>query len=131
MLHKYSDFDDGLEDLVHRVIGCCIAVHRELGPGLIEAAYARAVRLELRTANVPFESEKRYPIVYRGTTVYVHHLDLVVDQQMVVELKCVDCLHPVHHAQLRSCLKVSKLRLGLLVNFNVAVLKQGIVRIVL
>jgi GxxExxY protein len=131
MLHKHTDFDDHLEDLVHRVIGCCIAVHRELGPGLVEAAYARAVRLELTASNIPFEFEKRCPIVYRGRTVYVHHLDLVVDQQLVVELKCVDSLHPVHHAQLRSCLKVAKLRLGLLVNFNVAVLKQGIVRIVL
>jgi GxxExxY protein len=131
MLHKHSDFNDDLEDLVHRVIGCCIAVHRELGPGLVEAAYARAVRSELTASNISFEFEKRYPILYRGTRIYVHHLDLVVNQQLVVELKCVDSLHPVHHAQLRSCLKVSKLRLGLLVNFNVAMLKQGIVRIVL
>jgi GxxExxY protein len=131
MLLKHSDFSADLEDLAHRVIGCCIAVHRELGPGLIEAAYDRAARLELTASNIPFESEKRYPIVYREKTVYVHRLDLVVDKQLVVELKCVDCLHPVHHAQVRSCLKVSKLRLGLLINFNVAVLPQGIKRIVL
>jgi GxxExxY protein len=66
MLHKHSDFSADLEDLAHRVIGCCIAVHRELGPGLIEAAYARAVRVELAASNIPFESEKRYPILYRG-----------------------------------------------------------------
>ena len=131
MLYKHSDLDAELEELAHRVIGCCIAVHRELGAGLVETAYARAVRLELAASKIPFESEKRYPIVYRGTRVYLHRLDLVVDQRMVVELKCVDCLHPVHHAQLRSCLKVSRLRLGLLVNFNVDVLKQGIKRIVL
>jgi GxxExxY protein len=131
MLYKHSDLAADLEDLAHRVIGCCIAVHRELGAGLIEAAYARAVRLELTASKIPFESEKKYPIVYRGTPVYVHSLDLVVDRQMVVELKCVDCLHPVHHAQLRSCLKISRLRLGLLVNFNVDVLKQGVKRIVL
>ena len=131
MLHKHSDFEPAFEELVHRVIGCCIAVHRELGPGLIEAAYARAVRVELMASNLSFESEKRYPIRYREKTVYVHRLDLVVERQMLVELKCVDSLHPVHHAQVRSCLKVSKLRLGLLVNFNVAVLPQGIKRIVL
>ena len=131
MLRKYSDFDPSLEDLAHRVIGCCIAVHCELGPGLIEQAYARAVRLELTASSIQFESEKRYPIVYRGKPVYVHHLDLVVDQQLLVELKCVDSLHPVHYAQVRSCLKVSKLRLGLLINFNVAVLPHGIKRIVL
>jgi GxxExxY protein len=131
MLHQHADFDASVEDLVHRVIGCCIAVHQELGPGLVETAYARAVRLELAASNIPFESEKKYPIVYRGKPVYVHRLDLVVDQQVVVELKCVDSLHPVHHAQVRSCLKVSKLRLGLLINFNVAILPHGIKRIVL
>ena len=131
MLYKHNDFEPAFEDLVHRVIGCCIAVHRELGPGLIEAAYARAVRLELTVAKISFESEKEYPIRYREQTVYVHRLDLVVESKLLVELKCVDSLHPVHHAQVRSCLKVSKLRLGLLVNFNVAVLPQGIKRIVL
>jgi GxxExxY protein len=131
MLRKHSDFDKDLEDLVHRVIGCCIAVHRELGAGLVETAYARAVRLELTASNIPSESEKRYPIVYRGKTVYSHRLDLVVDRRLVVELKCVDCLHPVHHAQIRSCLKVAGLRLGLLINFNVAVLPHGIRRVVL
>ena len=131
MLQKHCDFDAELEDLVHRVIGCCVAVHRALGAGLVEAAYARAVRVELTASNIPYESEKRYPIVYRGKPVYSHRLDLVIDRRLVVELKCVDCLHPVHHAQIRSCLKVSGLRLGLLINFNVAVLPHGIRRVVL
>jgi GxxExxY protein len=131
MLRKHTDFDADLEDLAHRVIGCCLAVHRELGAGFVEAAYARAVRVELTASNISFESEKKYPIVYRGKPVYMHSLDLVVDQRLVVELKCVDCLHPVHLAQMRSCLKVSGLRLGLLVNFNVALLQQGIRRVVL
>jgi GxxExxY protein len=131
MLRKHADFDAELEDLAHRVIGCCIAVHRELGAGLVEPAYARAVRVELAASHIPFESEKRYPIVYRGQRVYTHCLDLVVDQRLVVELKCVDSLHAVHLAQIRSCMKVSGLRLGLLINFNVAVLPHGIRRVVL
>ena len=106
-------------------------MHRDLGPGLIETAYARAVCVELTASNIPFESEKKFPIVYRGKPVHVHRLDLVVDRQLVVELKCVDCLHPVHHAQLRSFLTVENLRLGLLIIFNVAVLPQGIKRVVL
>jgi GxxExxY protein len=131
MLLKHHDLDDDVENLAFRVIGCCIKVHRELGPGLIEPAYARATRLELRASNIPFEYEKRYPILYQGIQVYVHRLDLVVDRKMIVEMKCVDVLHRVHEAQVRSCLKVSKLRLGLLINFNVAVLQHGIKRIVL
>jgi GxxExxY protein len=88
MLRNHSDFDADLEDLAHRVIGCCIAVHRELGAGLVEAAYARAVRVELTASNISYESEKRYPIVYRGKPVYSHRLDLVIEQRLVVELKC-------------------------------------------
>jgi GxxExxY protein len=131
MLRVHSELSPTVENLALRVIGCCIAVHRELGPGLVEAAYLRAVRYELAESRIPYEYEKRYPIQYRGRPVYVHRLDLVVDGQIVLELKAVDALHPVHIAQLRSCLKVSKLRLGLLINFNVALLPQGLKRIVL
>jgi GxxExxY protein len=131
MLRKHFDLDESLEDLAHRAIGCCVKVHCELGPGLIEKAYDRALRLELSASGIPYETEKKYPIVYRGKTVYFHRLDLVVDQKLLLELKCVDSLHAVHTAQVRSCLKVSSLRLGLLINFNVAILPHGIKRIVL
>src|SRR5256885_15656568 len=102
MLRQHADFDASVEDLVHRVIGCCIAVHQELGPGLVEATYARAVRLELAASNIPFETEKRHPIVYRGKPVYVQRLDLVVDPQVIADWKCVASLHPAHLAQVRS-----------------------------
>src|SRR4026208_2604276 len=130
MLRKHFGLDPDLEDLAHRAIGCCVRVHCELGPGLIEKAYDRALRLELSASALPFETGKKNPIGYRGKTVYFHRLDLVVDQKLLLELKCVDSFHPVHTAQVRSCLKVSSLRLGLLINFNVAILPHGIKRIV-
>jgi GxxExxY protein len=131
MLRIPSPLSSDLEDLVHRVIGCCITIHTELGPGLLEVVYQRAACYELEARGIPFEREKPFPIMYRGRRLFVHRLDLVVSDQLLVELKAVERLHPVHHAQVLSGLRASKLRIGLLVNFNVAVLPQGIRRIVL
>ena len=131
MLHVATKVDESTEDLVHRVIGCCITVHRELGPGLVEPIYHRAVELELGAAGIPFEREKRFKVMYRGKCLYIHRLDLVVDGRLMIELKAVDRLHPVHVAQALSCLRISKLPLCLLINFNAAVLKDGIKRVVL
>src|SRR5213083_1494448 len=125
MLRIPTSLGPALEELVHRTIGCCITVHRELGPGLIEQAYGRAVGYELGANDIPFEREKRFPITYRGNDLYVHRLDLVVAGKIVLELKAVDRLHPVHHAQLLSVLRTSKLRVGLLINFNVSVLPEA------
>ena len=131
MLHITTNLDPELEDLVHRTIGCCIVVHRELGPGLLEQIYQRAVELELQAAGIAFERERQFPVIYRNQRLYVHRLDLVVGGQLVLELKAVDRLHPVHHAQVLSGLRISKLRIALLINFNVKVLKDGIQRKVL
>lgn len=131
MLRNASPLDPHLEDLAHRTIGCCIAVHRELGPGLLEAIYQRAVGYELEANGISFERERQVPILYRGRRIYVHRLDLVVAGQLLLELKAVEHLHPVHRAQALSCLRASKLRLALLINFNVAVLPDGIRRIIL
>jgi GxxExxY protein len=131
MLRIPTSLDPTLEKLVHDTIGYCIAVHRELGPGLIEEAYSRAVAYELADNGVQFEREKRFPIAYRGRHLYMHRLDLVVANEIVLELKAVDRLHPVHHAQLLSALRTAKIRIGLLINFNVPVLPQGIRRVVL
>ena len=131
MLRILSRLDDGLETLIHRVIGCCIEVHRQIGPGLLEIVYQRAVASELQAAGISCEREKQYPIVYRGEKIYVHSLDIVVDDKLVLELKAVERLHPVHTAQTISCLRASKLPVALLINFNVEVLVQGIRRIVL
>ena len=131
MLRTSSPLSTELEDLAHRTIGCCINVHRELGPGLLELIYQRAVGYELEANGIPFERECPVPINYRGRRVYVHRLDLVVSGQLLLELKAVERLLPVHHAQVLSCLLASKLRLALLINFNVPVLPQGIRRIIL
>ena len=131
MLRIPGPLSDELERLVHDTIGCCITVHRELGPGLLETIYSRAVALELRAAGMTFEREKRYPVTYRGELLCEQHLDFVVGGAIVLEIKSIEAIAPVHHSQLLSYLRVSRLRVGLLMNFNVAVLKDGLVRKVL
>ena len=131
MLRITSSLDESTEELAHRVIGCCITVHSALGPGLVEPVYHRAVGVELEHCGIPFEREKRFPVRYREKPLYIHRLDLVVDGRIMVELKAVERLHPVHRAQVLSCLRISKIRLCLLINFNVAILPDGIKRIVL
>ena len=131
MLRVPGPLSDELEALVHDTIGCCITVHRTLGPGLLETIYSRAVALELKAAGISFEREKRYPVTYRGELLCEQHLDFVVGGAIVLEIKSIEALAPIHHSQLLSYLRVSRLRVGLLLNFNVAVLKDGLVRKVL
>jgi GxxExxY protein len=131
MLRVQTKTDEVTENLAHKVIGCCMNVHRELGPGLVEQIYQRAVELELKVAGIAFEREKRFRVIYREKCLYVHRLDLVVEERLMIELKAVDRLHPVHVAQALSCLRISKLPLCLLMNFNAPVLKDGIRRVVL
>ena len=131
MLRIQSPLPDDLELIVERTIGCCIQVHRELGPGLLESIYVRAVCLELEASGMTFQHEQRIPVYYRAKLLCHQRLDIVVEKQIVLEIKCVERLHPVHHAQLLSYLKISGLRAGLLLNFNSAVLKDGLKRIVL
>ena len=131
MLRVSSRLDDSLEGLVHRVIGCCLEVHRALGPGLLEGIYRRATCVELKASNIPFDEEKRIPILYRGELLTDQRLDILVAGEIIVEVKAVDHLAPVHHAQVISYLRASGLRVALLVNFNVPTLPQGLRRIVL
>jgi GxxExxY protein len=131
MLRINTPLPDDSEELVHDIIGCCIAVHRELGPGLLEAIYTRAVGIELEARGIPFEVEKAIPVQYRGQPLCHQRLDLFIDKRVVLEIKSVDVLHPIHMAQVISYLRVTRTRVGLLVNFNVPVLKHGIRRVVL
>jgi GxxExxY protein len=108
---------EGFEELVYRVIGCCVAVHKELGPGFLESVYHRALELELTAQGIPFESEIEIQLTYRGTDIGIHRLDLLIAGQLVVELKTVETLHKKHYAQVRSYLKATGKPLGLLVNF--------------
>lgn len=131
ILRIKSTLPPELDALVQQTIGALLAVHRELGSGMSEGVYAAAIRLELTERGIPFEAERRCPVRYRGKLLCHQRLDLFVDQRLVVEIKSVECLHPVHAAQVVSYLRLTGARVGLLVNFNVPLLKQGIRRIVL
>jgi len=119
------------ERLVRDTIGACLAVHRELGPGMSEAVYTRACSVELELRGIPFETEKAVAVMYRGRLLCHQRLDLFVARQLIVEVKSVERIHPVHVAQVVSYLRVTGVRVGLVVNFNVPMLKQGIRRVIL
>jgi GxxExxY protein len=106
-----------LEDLSGRVIGCAIAVHRELGPGFLESIYENALRIELRHAGIPFRFQEEMPVMYRGEQAGLQRFDLLVADQLVVELKAIKALEDIHFAQVRSYLKALHLKHGLLFNF--------------
>ncbi len=119
-----------LDGLITDTIGALLVVHRELGPGMAEGVYAAATTLELGQRCMPFETEKPMPVRYKGRFLCYQRVDLLVDGRLVVELKSVERLHPVHVAQVVSYLRLTGVRAGLLVNFNVPLLKQGIRRVV-
>ncbi len=120
------------DELSGRVIGCAIEVHKQLGPGLLESAYERCLSYELLCAGTHHESQKELPIDYKGTELDCgYRVDLLVDDKLIVELKAVSNLLPIHEAQLLTYMKLANVKTGLLMNFNVARLKDGIKRFVL
>ena len=131
MLRLPTTLPDDLENLISQTIGCCITVHRALGPGLLESICSRAVCIELEACGIPFEREKHVPVFYRERLLCHQRLDIVIDKRLILEIKSVERLNPVHAAQVLSYLAISKIRVGLLMNFNVPVLKDGLKRIVL
>jgi GxxExxY protein len=130
-LRVVSPLPADLEMLVNQTIGALLDVHRELGPGMAEGVYSRACTIELGMRGIPFEAEKSIPVMYRGRFLCHHRLDLFVDRRLIVEIKSVERIHPVHVAQVVSYLRVTGARVGLVVNFNVPVLKDGIRRVIL
>ena len=117
--------------LSQRVIGCAIEVHRHLGPGLLEAAYEACLCLELSHAGIAHVRQVELPLSYKGMTVPAgYRLDIVVEDRLILEIKAVERVLAVHEAQLLTYLRLSGLTTGLLLNFNNAVLKDGIKRIV-
>lgn len=120
-----------LDQLAHTVIGAAIAVHRALGPGYIESVYEEAICVEMDFQSVPYQRQYKIAVQYRGHSIGEGRLDLLVAKMLPVELKAVEMLAPIHQAQLLSYLKMTGLQLGLLINFNVPVLKQGIKRVIL
>jgi GxxExxY protein len=121
----------GVNELSNKIIGAAIEVHRNLGPGLLENIYEECFCCELLLQGFSFERQKTLPVFYKGQQVDCDYcLDIVVEKKVIVEIKSVSVLLPVHEAQLLTYLKISELWLGLLMNFNSPVMKEGIKRIV-
>jgi GxxExxY protein len=118
-------------ELSHSIVGAAIEVHRRIGPGQLESVYQRALASELRYRAIPFEAQVPIAMLYRGESVGEFFADFIVDDKVILELKSVDRFHPVHTAQVLSYMRATKLRLGLLLNFNAPTLVQGVRRIVL
>lgn len=126
-----QELDARTNDLSYEIIGAAIEVHRALGAGLLESIYEDALCIELDDRHIPYERQKDIRITYKGRQIGIHRLDLLVDDLVVVELKAVQRLESVHTAQVMTYLKITNRRLGLLINFNMRVLKQGIQRVIL
>ena len=122
--------DDEIETLTERVIGCAIEVHRTLGPGLLESVYRECLAAELIGNGLHFESERHVPIEYKGRRMRsALRIDVLVEGCIVVELKAVDALHPIHQAQVITYLKLTGFPAGLLMNFNAVTLRAGLRRL--
>ena len=117
--------------LSYRVIGCAIAVHQELGPGLLERAYVLAMAEELKLEGIARRLDVPVPVFYRGKSLGCgYRMDMLVADAIVLELKSVNGIADIHQKQLMSYLKIAKLPLGLLINFNVSLLRDGITRVI-
>jgi GxxExxY protein len=115
--------------LTEKVIGLAIEVHRELGPGLLESAYEQCLCYELSMHGLAFQCQQKLPVRYKGVLIDCHYqYDILIENRLVVEVKAVDEIHPVHEAQLLTYQKLLNADYGLLLNFNVPVLKEGIRR---
>ena len=119
-----------INHLTSEVIGASIEVHKALGPGLLESAYEECLCHELAFKEIKFERQKSLPVEYKDVKLDCgYRLDLVVENRLIVELKACDSLLPIHDAQLLTYLRLSNIKVGLLINFNVSVLKEGIKRL--
>jgi len=117
------------KELSRQIIGACITVHRELGPGLLESVYEECLSFQLINLGLHVERQVKFPVLYKGhalTKTFI--MDIVVDKKIVLELKAVQELSAISHVQLMTYLKMTRMKLGLLINFNVELLRDGIVR---
>ena len=118
--------------LTNKVLGLAFEVHTQLGAGLLESTYESCLFYELKENNINVERQKKLPIIYKGIQLDTdYRIDLLIDNQLIIELKSVEALQPVHSAQLLTYMKLSNLKYGLLLNFNVPHLKQGLKRFIL
>ena len=119
------------QELTKRIIGAAIEVHKAIGPGLLESAYQTCLAQEFRLRSIAFETEKPVPIIYKGIQLDCgYRLDFLVENKIIVEIKSVEGLLPIHEAQLLTYLRLTGCKIGLLINFNVPILKNGIKRII-
>jgi GxxExxY protein len=117
-------------EISEKIIGCAIQVHRELGPGLLESSYEECLYFELIQTGLLVEKQKPLPLVYKEVKLECgYRIDLMVENKVVIEVKAVEALNDVHMAQVLTYLKLSKCKLGLLMNFNVTLMKSGIKRV--
>jgi GxxExxY protein len=115
--------------LTETIIGCAIEVHRGLGPGLLESVYESALCIELAEHNIRFRRQHGVPLYYKGHLLSEHRPDLVVEDRVVVEVKCIDHVLPIHKAQVLTYLRVLRIRTGLLLNFKTEVMRHGVKRV--
>jgi GxxExxY protein len=127
---KLSEPSAHVDELARNVISAAIEVHRNLGPGFLESVYEESLCLELKLRNIPFDRQKKFDIYFKDSLVGEGRIDLLIDNNLIVELKAVEVLAPLHYAQVTSYLKAMNLQLALLINFNVPLLKDGIKRII-
>lgn len=131
IMSQISGPDELTDRIAHQVIGAAIEVHRELGPGYLESVYEEALCHELALQKMTFRRQEPVAVVYKQHPVGQGRFDMVVEDRLLVELKAVDKLHPIHTAQVLSYLKAIRLHLGLLLNFNAEVMRHGIKRVAL
>lgn len=123
---------ENINDLTYRIIGCAIKVHKVLGPGLLESTYEHCLCQELLMKGIKLERQVGLPVIYENNRLDVgYRIDLLVEGSVIIELKSIDQIAPIHKAQLLTYMKLSGMHIGLLINFNVTSLKDGIVRMIL
>jgi GxxExxY protein len=120
------------KDLTGIIVDCAVKVHKQLGPGLLESAYEECLYEELTERGISSYKQVPMPLIYKGKRLELgYRLDLLVEDKVIIEVKSVDCLNPVHTAQIMTYLKLSGCKVGILINFNVTFLKEGIRRIII
>ncbi len=120
-----------INDLTGQIIGSAIEVHKALGPGLLESAYEECLCHEFDLREISYKRQHAIPVQYKGAKLDCgYRMDILVDNRVVLELKSVDCLEPIHEAQVLTYLKLTGFKVGLLINFNVPVLRDGVKRLI-
>ena len=132
IMEQYEELPEDIERVAAAIVDSAYAVHRALGPGLLESVYEVCLAYELKKRGLHVQTQLVLPITYSGVQLDAGlRLDLLVDEKVIVELKAVEKFLPIHRAQVLTYLKLTKYRLGLLINFNVPLIKEGIKRVIL